>query len=170
LLLLPLYMLNHAVEQGKMRWHRIFRRQTLTLVIPLAAVWAAWQIVIRHIFAGNASEFYPRIDWNAKSLIAPQAWPQLLSACGYLLLFVVAMRKRITDSRLRAWLGILPIWCVFMFVYGILIETRVFGELIPFVVCATSLIVEELLLERIAKPRRLPEFQLNAVGKIREAA
>jgi hypothetical protein len=174
LLLLPLYMLNHAVEQGKIRWRRILRPQTLTLVIPLAAAWAAWQIFIRHIFAGNASEFYPRIDWNAKSLIAPQAWPQLLSACGYLLLFVVAMRKRITDARLRAWLWILPIWCVFMFVYGILIETRVFGELIPLVVCATTVIVEELLLERIFKPRRLPELQLNAVGKVdtdvREAA
>jgi hypothetical protein len=174
LLLLPLYLLNQAVEQGRVRWQRIFRPQPLAVVIPLAVAWAAWQIVVRHLFVGNASEFYPRLDWNVKSLIAPQAWPQLLSACGYLLLFVVAMRKRITDSRLRAWLWLLPIWCVFMFVYGILIETRVFGELIPFVVCATTIIVEELLLERISKPRRLPELQLNSIGKhdveVREAA
>ena len=174
LLLLPLYLLNQAVEQGKVRWQRIFRPQPLALVISLAAAWAAWQIVVHHLFAGNASEFYPRLDWNVKSLIAPQAWPQLLSACGYLLLFVVAMRKRITDARLRAWLWLLPIWCVFMFVYGILIETRVFGELIPFVVCATTIIVEELLLERISKPRRLPERQLNRAAKVeievREAA
>ena len=30
-----------------------------------------------------------------------------------------------------------------MFSFGILIETRVFGELIPFVVCATTLITED---------------------------
>jgi hypothetical protein len=174
LLLLPLYMLNAAVEHGKVRWQRILRPQTLAVVIPLAAAWAAWQIFIRYLFAGNASEFYPRLDWNIKSLIAPQAWPQLLSACGYLLLFVVAMQKRIRDSRLHAWLWLLPLWCLFMFVYGILIETRVFGELIPFVVCATAVIGEELLLERISKPRRLPEIQVNAAGKVeikvREAA
>src|SRR5205823_12237542 len=128
--------------------------------------WAVWQLFIHHLFAGNDSELYPRLDWNLKSLIAPQAWPQLLSACGYLLLFVVALRKRITDSRLRAWLWLLPIWLLFMFVYGILIETRVFGELILFVVCATAVILEELLLDRIAKPLRIPELQSNANSKV----
>lgn len=174
LLLLPLYMLNEAVERGKLRWQRLLRPQSLAVVIPLAAAWASWQLFMHYLFAGNDSELYPRLDWNVKSLIAPQAWPQLLSACGYLFLFVVAFRKRITDPRLRAWLWLLPIWLVFMFVYGILIETRVFGELIPFVVCATTLIIEQLLLERIAKPRRLRELQANAVGKmeidVREAA
>jgi hypothetical protein len=167
-------MLNHAVEHGKLRWQRLLQSETLAVVLPLVAAWAAWQIVIRHIYAGNDSEFYPRLDWNVKSLGAPQAWPQLLSACGYLLLFIVAMRKRITDPRLRAWLWLLPIWCFFMFVYGILIETRVFGELIPFVVCSTTLIVEELLLERMSLPRQRPELQVNATSKheleVREAA
>jgi hypothetical protein len=36
-----------------------------------------------------------------------------------------------------------------MFSYGILIETRVFGELIPLVVCATALITEEMLVVRM---------------------
>jgi hypothetical protein len=39
-----------------------------------------------------------------------------------------------------------------MFVFGILIETRVFGELIPFVVCTSTLILEQQLLARIATP------------------
>jgi hypothetical protein len=39
---------------------------------------------------------------------------------------------------------------MFMFVYGILIETRVFGELIPMIVCASILIVEDLLVERMS--------------------
>jgi hypothetical protein len=31
-----------------------------------------------------------------------------------------------------------------VFVYGILIETRVFGELIPLIVCSTVLVCEEM--------------------------
>ncbi len=78
------------------------------------------------------------------------------------------------DARLRAWLWLLPVWCVFMFVYGILIETRVFGELIPFVVCATALIVEEMLVARLPATGRVPALELAAVREtavgMREAA
>lgn len=151
LLLLPLYMINEAVERGRLRWRLLFQRRTLLVVIPLAMLWGGWQIFVRHIFAHNPSEFYPRINWNMKSLVAPQAWPQLLSASAYMLLFVLLMRRRITDARLRAWIWLVPIWLVFMFTFGILIETRVFGELIPFVVCATALILEELLLARLGR-------------------
>jgi hypothetical protein len=170
LLLLPLYMLNDAVEEGRLRWQLMPRSRTLLVVVPLALVWGAWQIFIRHHFAQNASEFYPRINWNVKSLVVPQAWPQLLSACGYLLLFVVVTRRRINDPQLHAWLWLLPMWFVFMFVYGILIETRVFGELIPFVVCATTLIVEELLLARMPKVGRGAALEIAGPPEIREAA
>jgi hypothetical protein len=66
-----------------------------------------------------------------KSLLVPQAWPQLLSACGYLLLFVLVMYRRIPDGRLRAWIAIVPVWVAFMFSYGILVETRVFRRTNP---------------------------------------
>jgi len=156
LLLLPLYMLNEAVEHGELRWPLVFRRRTLLVVVPLGVAWIGWQTFIWHMFAHNASEFYPRIDWNLKSIVSPHAWPQLFSACGYLMLFVVAMRKHISDPQLRAWMWLLPVWLTFMFVFGIFIETRVFGELIPFVVCATTLIVEQILLVRMktAAPTR----------------
>lgn len=152
LLLLPLYMINQAACPGRLRWRRAFGARTLLVVLPLAAAWIGWQLLIRHIFAHNPSEFYPRLNWNVKSLLVPQAWPQLLSACAYLMLFVVVMRRRIADRRLQAWLWLLPIWFVFMFSFGILIETRVFGELIPFVVVASTLIAEELILARLHKP------------------
>jgi len=178
LLLLPLYLINeaaprrsktHAVTeikadparphhplnlqyplQGGLDLRRLLRLQPWLLTGALGLLWAGWQIFLRHHFAHNPSEFYPRLDWNVKSILVPQAWPQLLSACGYLMLFVVALRRRLPDPQLRAWLWILPVWLVFMFVYGILIETRVFGELIPLVVVSTTLIVEQLLVARIA--------------------
>jgi hypothetical protein len=170
LLLLPLYMLDGAVENGKLRWPSLFLPKSMMIVLPLAAVWVAWQILIRHVFAQNVSEFYPRVDWNVKSLVVPQAWPQLLSACGYLVLFVVAMRRRISDPRLRAWLWLLPIWIVFMFVFGILIETRVFGELIPLIVCATGLIVEEILLARMDKPNEMKNLKARETAIVSKAA
>jgi hypothetical protein len=149
LLLLPLYMLNSAVSEDRLRLREAFRPRVLGVVVPLAVFWVGWQITIHHLFGHNRSEFYPRLDWNMKSLLVPQAWPQLLSACGYLMVFVVLMRRWLTDARLTAWLWLLPLWVTFMFVYGILVETRVFAELIPFIVPSAALIFEELLLARM---------------------
>ena len=170
LLLLPLYLINEAATSNTLRWSRAVRPRNLAVVLPLAAFWIVWQLAVRHVFAGNPSEFYPRINWNVKSLLVPQAWPQLLSACGYLLLFIVVMRHRITDTRLRAWLWLLPIWGVFMFSFGILIETRVFGELIPFVVCTTTLICEELIIRRIRRPQLRSRLEAERRVPIRSAA
>ncbi len=161
LLLLPLYLINEAVDGDHLLWSKALRARNLLLVFPLAAFWIAWQIFIRQHFAANPSEFYPRFNWNLKSLLVPQAWPQLLSACAYLMLFVVVMRRRIADPRLRAWLWLVPLWCVFMFSFGILIETRVFGELIPFVVCATTLITEEIIVSRMARAQLRPSLDVG---------
>jgi hypothetical protein len=149
LLLLPLYMIDKAFVDGRLQWRKLLQWRTLALVAPLAAYWVAWQLAVRWWFYPNRSEFYPRLDWNVKSLLVPQAWPQLLSACGYLLLFVLLMYRRIPDGRLRAWIALVPLWVAFLFSYGILVETRVFGELIPLMVCSTALILEELLISRI---------------------
>jgi hypothetical protein len=149
LLLLPLYMLDRESDKGSLRWSSLLRSNSLVVVLPLAVLWAGWQLFVRHVFAANMSEFYPRVDWNLKSIVVPQAWPQLLSACAYLPIFIVLMRRRIVDRQLRIWLWILPCWIAFMFVFGILIETRVYGELIPYVVCVTILIIEETLISRL---------------------
>ncbi len=150
LLLLPLWALDRSIVGGKVRWRRMLEPQTIAVVLPLFVAWIGWEIFIRHHFAHNRSEFYPRLNWNVKSVFAPQAWPQMLSACGYLLPFVVLLRKRIPSDRLRAWLWLIPLWLVFMFSYGILVETRVFGELIPLVVCCAALIAEELMAAQMA--------------------
>ncbi len=150
LLLLPLWALDRSLIGGKVRWRRMLQPQTVAVVLPLFVAWVGWEIFIRHHFAHNRSEFYPRLNWNVKSVLAPQAWPQMLSACGYLLPFVVLLRRRIPSERLRVWLWLIPLWLMFMFSYGILVETRVFGELIPLVVCSAALIAEELMVAKMA--------------------
>jgi hypothetical protein len=152
LLLLPLYAIDRSVESGTLRLGSMFRLRLIARLAPLGAFWVAWLLTLHHLFAHNASEFYPRLGWNIKSLLAPLAWPQLLSASGYLILFVLIYRRRIVDPQLRAWLWLIPIWCVFMFTYGILIETRVFGELIPLIVCGSTLIFEQMLVAQMGRP------------------
>ena len=171
LLLLPLYLLDGAIHDGRIELRRLLASRNLLVVVPLALFWIGWEVFIRHHFAGNRSEFYPRLNWNIKSLLLPHAWPQLLSACGYLLPFVLVMRRHIPDPRLRAWLWLFPVWLLFMFSYGILIETRVFGELIPLVVCSSTLIFEELLLARMRSANRgTLHFQEQSRPNLREAA
>lgn len=172
LLLLPLYLLDQAFEDGRIRFNRLLSPKALKRVAPLALYWIAWETFIHHHFAANRSEFYARLNWNIKSVLLPHAWPQLLSTCGYLLPFVLVMRNRLPNPRLRAWLWLVPIWVVFMFSYGILIETRVFGELIPLIVCASALIVEDLLLARLRNARNTAALALHerTHTTLREAA
>ena len=78
LLLLPIYILDRAVDRNRLRWKLLFRYDTLLLVVPLAFAWVGWHIHIRHFFANNPSEFYPRIDWNIKiSSCAPRVAPNV---------------------------------------------------------------------------------------------
>ena len=81
------------------------------------------------------------------------------------------MRRRIVDHQLKAWLWILPFWFIFMFVFGILIETRVYGELIPYIVCITALIIEQGLVAnlKLRFPLQTQRPQREVV-KIHEAA
>jgi hypothetical protein len=51
-----------------------------------------------------------------------------------------------------------------MFVYDILIETRIFGELIPFIVTATVLIAEDLLASRMTSIKRTIRYDEIQTG------
>lgn len=146
LLLLVLYAMDKLIREGS--WHGWRARVWPMLggTLPLLIVWCGWQVFVRHHFAANATEFHPRLRMNAKSLVSPQAWPQLLGACGYLVPLVVLWRGRIADRRLRMWLWLLPVWFAFQFTFGVLIETRISGEMIPLVVCAAACIFETMLL------------------------
>lgn len=160
LLLLGFFLLDRAVVNGRLIWRRVLAWRSVRVVLPLAAYWAVWQVVMRHLFAANRSEFYSRVPLNLTFFAQPQAWPQLLGGCCYLLPIVVIFRKDLGDARLRAWLWVLPAWFGFMFVYGILIETRIFGELIPYVAVAGALMAENALARRLEQstvPRAILE-------------
>ena len=160
LLLLPIYAISelfwyrhHHHETDRPLWPRLRSARVLGVILPLGLYWLACQLLVRHLFAHNPSEFYSRIPQNFGFLISPRAWPQMLGACGYLFPIVLIFRKHLRSPELRAWLWVLPIWFAFMFVYGILIETRIFGELIPYMATAAALITEECIAARLEHTR-----------------
>lgn len=155
LLLLPLYAVTQCIPLRHSTttslspdWSRLYAPRTMQVASPLAVAWIAWHLYVVHRFAGNASAAGPRVVLNFGLLLCPLSWPQVATACGFLCPIIFACRNRIQDATLRLWVWLLPAWFGFMLVFGLLIEPRVFGELIPLVACTAGLIAEETILRK----------------------
>ena len=61
---------------------------------------------------------------------SPQIWPQILSACGFLMPAPLLFWRLIPNRRLRLCTLLIPAWIVIMSIVGLLPESRIFGELI----------------------------------------
>ncbi len=131
------------------KWRRALAPQTLCVILPLSGFWLAWHWwVVRH-FAGNPTESMSRVWLNIGLLLWPIAWPQMAGVFGYLLPLVLMRRRLIRDARLRAWRWTLPAWFAMMLVYGIFLEVRIFGELIPYIAGLAALVGEEVICARL---------------------
>ena len=149
LLLLPFYALSQAEDGERFTWRAMVAPATLAVLASLGIYWVAWHHLVYSIFAHNASEYYPRIPFNLRCFARLRYYPQLFSAFGFLAPFLFLGRRFVADRQLRVWLWCLPIWYSFMFVWAILVETRVFGELIPYLTVYTAVMTEEWLVERM---------------------
>lgn len=155
LLLLPFYAITQCLPESasSLQWRKLKAPATVLVVLPLSVYWLGWHVwVVRH-FAHNASAAGPRLLLNLGIAAIPLSWPQVLSVCAYLWPFVFCYRRLIPDFTLRAWVWILPLWFAFMLWFGLLIEPRIFGELIPVVACLVMLVAEELLLNKLESQR-----------------
>lgn len=167
LLLLPLYAVTQCIPlrhstttSPSPDWSRLYAPRTMLVASPLAVSWIAWHLYVVHRFAGNASAAGPRLFLNVGLLLCPLSWPQVASACGFLCPIVFVCRKRIPDATLRLWVWLLPAWFILMLHFGLLIEPRVFGELIPLTACAAGLIAEETILRRLSIPAPPDAFHI----------
>lgn len=148
LVLLLFFVLAAVTESGKVDWRRCYAPRTVAVVLPLAIYWIAWHIHVNRLFAHNHAAWIPAYKINLVLLAWPPAWPQLFAAGGYTILPIVVYRKRVTDATLRLWLWTLPAWFGLMFLYGIVVESRLYGELIPYLACMGALIAEQSILAR----------------------
>ncbi len=105
--------------------------------VVLVAIWIALKLLIGRLYAGrtplpdDSGLFETHLGGNLISILKPYQWPLLASLFGFSLPILFRYRGRIDDFRLRRSLEVLlPLWAVAMFVVGVVVEIRVFGELI----------------------------------------
>ncbi len=174
LFLLPIYVMEQGVHSSSHTGMSTFglylqavrKGPALLVVLPLGAFWIAWHLfVVRH-FTLNASALDSRLLLNLGIAACPIAWPQLLSTGCYLWPLVFLRRHLIPSPVLRVWIWLLPMWLIFMMWYGLILEPRVFGELIPIVVPAVLLIAEATLVRKQGQFLRISSMAENASDSI----
>lgn len=122
----------------------------------LLAVWLVIKVGLTRHFSGNSNaENYNRIIENVFRLKL-RLLPSLLNICAYLLPVVWLFRRRLTPVRFANYVYIFPVWLAIMFYTGVILETRVYGELSPYVAVCVVLLLEEHV-RRPHPERRLAE-------------
>jgi len=149
LLLLLFFVLAAVTDGSAPDWRRVYAPRTLAVVVPLGMYWTGWHIFVNHQFAQNHFARIPAIAINTTLLVWPPAWPQMLAVGCYSILPILVYRTRIQDRTLRIWLWTLPAWFGIMFFYAIVVEIRLYGELIPYLACVAALVMEQGILHRL---------------------
>ncbi len=140
LFLIALYVIDAATAERSTRFD--LRRVPWGRVALLAVVWLAIKLALAHRFAGNdASESFLRVHDNLRQL-RPRLLPALLNVCGYTLPIVLVLRQWLFPIRFRNYLWVVPLWFAVMFCSGVLVETRIYGELCSFSAVALVLVLE----------------------------
>ena len=115
-------------------WHR---------AAVLLALWLAVKITIhQHFLHNDNSENFVRF-WSNFGRLKPRLWPTLLDVCGYVLPIVLMLGNRIQPLRFGNYLWIFPVWAAVMFYTGVILETRIYGELCSLTAVAAVLLLEE---------------------------
>lgn len=151
LLLLFFYALAAVTRSGIVEWRRLIAPRTLAVVVPLGIFWAAWHIYVGHLYAHNHFATISAREINVALILWPPAWPQLLEAGCYSIIPILIFRRFVQDKTLCLWLWILPVWFGIMFWFAIVDEPRLYGELIPYLVCMSAMIMEEMIVRRMKK-------------------
>ena len=109
----------------------------------LFTVWLAVKLIIHHHFAHNDnSENFVRLRSNL-GRFRPRLWPTLFNICGYILPIVVLLRRRILPLRFQSYIYIFPGWFAVMLWTGVILESRIYGELCSYIAIASVLLLEQ---------------------------
>jgi hypothetical protein len=131
------------------RWRESkVRMQTAELVahvLTQAATWVAIKLYLRHSFANNLADTanatpYYKLAGNLKIMLEPQQWPVLLSVFGFTLPLVLLRRKSMNNAAMERETYFLLPWFAVMMLVGVIIEIRVFSEMISYMALAVALI------------------------------
>ncbi len=147
LFLIALYLLDSTTPaDAAVPWRFDRRLIPWSRATLLLVVWTAIKFTLAHHFRGNDhSEDFLRIRDNLQQL-RPRLLPALLNICGYTLPLVLLFRRYLVPARFHNYLAVIPLWFAVMFCAGVIVETRIFGEL-----CSFSAIAAVLIMERAAE-------------------
>jgi len=143
-LLIPVYVIDACYRTGEgLRLAERFdlRKAPWVRAIVLGAIWAAIRLWLRHRFAHN----WPENDWEVRQnfhRLGPKHWPAILNVCGYTVPIIVVLRRWLVPGRFASYLLVFPLWFAIMFVVGIIVETRIYGELSAYSAIAVVLMLE----------------------------
>ena len=129
----------------------------LAMAVGMLAAWMAMRLILLHLYGHNPMDSGSRIAdlklWqNLGFLIKPQHWPAFASIFGFTLPVVIAGRRSLEPYFLRRGLMVVALWFVLMLFVGVLIEIRIFGELISYMSLALGVILYRWLAIRPSGP------------------
>jgi hypothetical protein len=123
-------------------------QRILPHVVVQLAMWVAIKLYLFKLYAHNPSEiavnrvFGNEFVYNLKEMVLPTQWPLLLSNFGFTLPLLIGQRRWI-GSKAMAWecAILLPLWLCGMMWVGVVLEVRIFTELISIMAPAIALIL-----------------------------
>lgn len=138
-MIIPLVLMNlfSSDRRGNRRWRE------LTTAVAMLLIWSSIHLYLTRLYSHNGSEMGSRVHENLHFLSNFQTWPQIASACGFLLP-IPFLFWRLLDRRLRSYALLIPAWTIIMFVVGLLPESRIFGELIGLLAVLCTVIFERV--------------------------
>ncbi len=130
------------------------RRVVFARAAGMLMAWIAMRAIVLHLYGHN-----PMINgghgianlhlWqNLGFLVKPQHWPVFASIFGFTLPVVVAARRYLEPGFLQRGLIVVGVWFALMLFVGVLIEIRIFGELISYMSVAMGVILHRWLAVR----------------------
>jgi hypothetical protein len=160
------------------RWQELRRRGRIAAVgahvLAQASIWFLINIYLHHLFAGNAPDtagasFYYKLGYNLRTIIKPQQWPILLSVFGFSLPFVAVWRGWMKNEAMERSIYLLPAWFAVMMMVGVIVEIRIFSELISYMAIAVGLIAYRRLeaLQRLGSSWDGPERPISSSALLR---
>jgi hypothetical protein len=114
-------------------------------VLAQAAIWLAIRLYLHHSFAYNLPDTANATPWyklagNLRYMLEPEQWPVLLSVFGFTLPLVLLWRRSMKHPAMEREVYLLAAWFAVMMLVGVIIEIRVFSELIAYMAPAVALI------------------------------
>lgn len=139
LFLIVFYVLFELWPRGE----RKSRTAVFAYAAGMLAAWIAMRLIVLHLYGHNPVAVGTaglKLRQNLGFMLKPQHWPAFASVFGFAWPVVIVCRRYLAPGFLRGGLIVVALWFLLMLFVGVLIEIRIFGELISYMSVAVGVI------------------------------